>query len=78
MHTLVLTAHPDLSSSLINSLWFEALSDAGNVTTRDLTAIGGPAMRFDPAAEQALYDHYRTAAGIDHRWQHRLGLRVEG
>jgi len=54
MKTLVLTAHPDLSTSSINRLWYEALSDAENVVTRDLMAIGGPEMRFDPTEEQAL------------------------
>lgn len=54
MKTLVLTAHPDLSSSSINRRWFQALSDTTGVTTRDLMAAGGPEMRFDPAVEQAL------------------------
>ncbi len=54
MKTLVLTAHPDLRKSRINRAWFNALSDASHVTTRDLTAIGGPEMRFDIEAEQAL------------------------
>lgn len=54
MKTLVLTAHPDLSNSRINRAWFEALSDAENVTTLDLTAIGGANLQFDMEAEQAL------------------------
>ena len=54
MKTLVLTAHPDLSNSRINRVWFEALSDAADVTIRDLTAIGGSEMRFDMETEQAL------------------------
>lgn len=54
MKTLVLTAHPDLSNSRINRAWFEALSDAADVTIRDLTAIGGSEMRFDMETEQAL------------------------
>ena len=54
MKTLVLTAHPDLNKSRINRAWFDALSEAANVTTRDLTAIGGGEMRFDIEAEQAL------------------------
>ncbi|KIC46421.1 NADPH oxidoreductase [Ruegeria sp. ANG-S4] len=54
MKTLVLTAHPDLAKSRINRAWFEALSEAENVTTRDLTAIGGTEMRFDIKVEQAL------------------------
>ena len=54
MNTLVLTAHPDLSSSSINQRWFKALSNVTGITTRDLTAIGGPAMQFDPTVEQAL------------------------
>ncbi len=54
MKILVLTAHPDLGKSRINRAWFEALSEADAVTTRDLTAIGGPEMRFDIATEQAL------------------------
>ncbi|MBO9448109.1 NAD(P)H-dependent oxidoreductase [Ruegeria sp. R14_0] len=54
MKTLVLTAHPNLNASRINKAWFDALSDATDVTTRDLTAIGGPELRFDVEAEQAL------------------------
>lgn len=54
MNTLVLTAHPDLSSSSINRKWFEALSNVEGITTRDLMAVGGPEMHFDPAVEQAL------------------------
>ncbi len=54
MKTLVLTAHPDLSKSRINRAWFDALSEAADVTTRDLTAIGGGEMRFDIEAEQTL------------------------
>lgn len=54
MKTLVLTAHPDLTSSRINRAWFQALSGATDVTTRELTTIGGPEMRFDIEAEQAL------------------------
>lgn len=54
MKTLVLTAHPNLSKSRINRAWFDALSEAADVTTRDLTAIGGSEMRFDIEAEQAL------------------------
>ena len=54
MKTLVLTAHPDLGKSRINRAWFEALSEAEAVTTRDLTAKGGPKMRFDITTEQEL------------------------
>lgn len=54
MKILVLTAHPDLGKSRINGIWHSALSEADNVTTRDLTAIGGPAMRFDADAERSL------------------------
>ncbi len=54
MKTLVLTAHPDLSKSRINRAWFDALSEAADVTTRDLTAIGGGEMHFEIEAEQAL------------------------
>ncbi len=54
MKTLVLTAHPDLSKSRINRAWFDALSEAADVTTRDLTAIGGSEMRFDIKAERTL------------------------
>lgn len=54
MKILVLTAHPDLKKSRVNRAWFEAMSEADAVTTRDLTAIGGPEMRFDIATEQAL------------------------
>ncbi len=55
MKTLVLTAHPALSKSRINRAWFDALSEAADVTTRDLTAIGGSEMRFDIKAEQTLF-----------------------
>lgn len=54
MKTLVLTAHPNLSASTVNRKWFDALSDVAGVTTRDLTAVGGPEMQFDPAVEQVL------------------------
>lgn len=54
MKTLVLTAHPDLGKSRINRAWFDALSEAADVTTRDLAAIGRGDMRFDVEAEQAL------------------------
>lgn len=54
MKTLVLVAHPDLKTSRINRCCFEALSDARDVTIRDLTAIGGPEMSFDINTEQAL------------------------
>lgn len=54
MKTLVLTAHPDLDTSSVNRRWYEALSREPTVTTRDLTAVGGPEMRFDPRAEHAV------------------------
>lgn len=54
MNTLVLTAHPDLSASTANRKWFDALSAMENVVTRDLTAVGGEKMLFEPAIEQAL------------------------
>jgi glutathione-regulated potassium-efflux system ancillary protein KefG len=54
MKTLVLTAHPDLSASTANRKWFDALSNVAGVTTRDLMAVGGPEMRFDPVVEQSL------------------------
>lgn len=54
MKILVLTAHPDLSSSRVNRVWHQALTKAPGVTTRDLTAIGGPMMAFDRHDEQAL------------------------
>jgi glutathione-regulated potassium-efflux system ancillary protein KefG len=54
MNILVLTAHPDLASSSVNRMWFDALTDVAGVTTRDLMTIGGPEMKFDPAAEQEL------------------------
>lgn len=53
MKILFLTAHPDLSASLVNRKWFDALSKVAGVTTRDLTAVGGAEMRFDPSVEQA-------------------------
>lgn len=54
MKTLVLTAHPNFENSQINRAWFDALSEHEDVTTRDLTEIGGAEMRFDIEAEQAL------------------------
>ena len=54
MNILVLTAHPDLATSRINRAWHRALSDTPGVTTRDLTAIGGPQMKFDRQEEQDL------------------------
>ena len=56
MNVLVLTAHPSLSSSSINKTWFEALSNVPGVTTRDLMAVGGKDMVFDPVVEQALLE----------------------
>ncbi|MGF1908145.1 NAD(P)H-dependent oxidoreductase [Vibrio kasasachensis] len=56
MNTLVLTAHPDLSTSTANRTWFEALSDIEGIVTRDLMTVGGAEMRFDPATEQALIE----------------------
>ena len=59
MSILVLTAHPDLSASTANRRWFDALSTlqgkgVDQIVTRDLTAVAGPEMRFDAAAEQTL------------------------
>jgi glutathione-regulated potassium-efflux system ancillary protein KefG len=59
MNILVLTAHPNLSTSTANRRWFDALSTlqgkgVDQIFTRDLTAVAGPEMRFDAAAEQAL------------------------
>ena len=56
MNTLVLIAHPDLASSLANRKWFDALSNVAGVTTRDLMAVGGPEMRFNPVVEQELLE----------------------
>lgn len=56
MNILVLTAHPDLSTSTANRKWFEALSEVEGIITRDLTAVGGAEMRFNPAIEQALLE----------------------
>ncbi len=53
MNILVLTAHPDLASSTINRRWKQALANEPRVAVRDLSAIGGPHMRFDPKLEQA-------------------------
>ncbi|WP_294224485.1 NAD(P)H-dependent oxidoreductase [uncultured Shimia sp.] len=54
MQTVVLTAHPALETSTVNRQWFDALSQIDGVTTRDLTAVGGAEMRFDPIAEQTV------------------------
>lgn len=54
MNILILSAHPDLDSSSINRLWFDALSNVEGVTTRDLMSVGGPEMKFAPVVEQAL------------------------
>lgn len=56
MNTLVLTAHPNLSTSTANRKWFDALSGIEGVVTRDLTAVAGAEMRFNPAIEQALLE----------------------
>ncbi len=56
MNILVLTAHPDLSTSTVNRKWFEALSNVEGIITRDLMAVGGSEMRFDPSVEQALLE----------------------
>lgn len=54
MKTLVLTAHPNLETSRINRAWFEALSEADSVTTRNLTSVASDTMQFDVDVEQAL------------------------
>lgn len=54
LKTLVLTAHPDLAKSRINSQWFKALSGAEGITTRNLTEICSAEFRFDIATEQDL------------------------
>ena len=60
MNILVLTAHPNLSASTSNQVWFNALSNTENspdditIVTRDLTKVAGPEMRFEPLIEQAL------------------------
>ncbi|AZV78001.1 flavodoxin family protein [Parasedimentitalea marina] len=58
MKTLVLSAHPDLSSSIVNQKWFQALSNVAGVTTRDLSSVGGPEMRFDLTVEQSLLQNH--------------------
>ena len=69
MKTLVLTAHPNLDTSRINRAWFDALSEADNVTTRDLTAIGGPTMQFGVEAEQnLLLAHDRIVVQFPFYW----------
>lgn len=69
MKILVLTAHPDLSKSRINRAWFDALSEADDVTTRDLMALGGPEMRFDVEAEQdMLLSHDRIVFQFPFYW----------
>lgn len=54
MKTLILAAHPNLSTSTANRKWFDALSNVAGVTTRDLMSVGGPEMQFDPVVEQAF------------------------
>lgn len=54
MKTLILSAHPDLSKSTANRKWFEAFSNVDGVNARDLSAVGGPELRFDSSVEQAL------------------------
>ncbi|PSU48384.1 NADPH oxidoreductase [Photobacterium frigidiphilum] len=56
MNTLVLTAHPDLSTSTANRKWFEALSDIEGIVTRNLTSVAGAEMHFTPSVEQALLE----------------------
>ena len=52
MKILVLTAHPNLETSKINRIWFEALKQLPNLTGRDLASVGGSEMRFDASLEQ--------------------------
>jgi len=69
MKILVLAAHPDLARSRINRLWFEALSALPNATARDLTAAGGPRMRFRPEEEQELLlTHDRVVMQFPFHW----------
>ena len=69
MKTLVLSAHPDLSTSTVNQKWFEALSNIASVTTRDLAVVGGPEMRFDPTVEQSLLQkHDRVVFQFPFYW----------
>ncbi|MBO9399969.1 NAD(P)H-dependent oxidoreductase [Shimia sp. R9_3] len=69
MKILVLTAHPNLENSQINKVWFDTLSSVPDVTTRNLTQIGGPTMRFDIAAEQAaLLSHDRIIFQFPFYW----------
>jgi len=69
MKTLVLTAHPNLAQSRINRRWFDALSRLPNVTVRDLTAAGGPEMRFNRVNEQnLLLAHDRLVLQFPFHW----------
>ncbi|PLK70269.1 NADPH oxidoreductase [Rhizobium sp. TH135] len=69
MKILVLTAHPDLSKSQINRVWFNSIAKQQSITIRNLTEIGGPEMRFDKDAEQAiLLNHDRIALQFPFYW----------
>ena len=69
MKILVLTAHPNLAGSRINRLWFEALSGLPNATTRDLSLVGGPQMRFRRENEQdLLLAHDRIVMQFPFHW----------
>ena len=54
MKILVLTAHPNLETSKINRIWFEALKQLPNLTGRNLASVGGSEMRFDASLEQQI------------------------
>ncbi|MFS8184508.1 NAD(P)H-dependent oxidoreductase [Pseudovibrio denitrificans] len=52
MKTLVLTAHPDLSTSRINRKWFETFAETDGITLLDLTRLGGPTLTFNVSEQQ--------------------------
>ena len=69
MKILILTAHPNLENSQINKVWFDALSSAPDVTTRNLSEIGGSTMTFDVEKEQAaLLSHDRIIFQFPFYW----------
>ena len=57
--TLVLLAHPDLTSSRVNSALADAVADLPGVSVRDLAAVRGE-HGFDVAVEQRLLVEHDT------------------
>ncbi|SEF12251.1 NAD(P)H dehydrogenase (quinone) [Arthrobacter alpinus] len=68
MNTLVIIAHPDLSTSTINAAWVEALRESGQVTVHALYEEY-PTGQIDVAREQRLLEqHDRIILQFPFRW----------